>query len=698
MSEILKTKKTLMSRKNQYDNHLVSEKKKSRKEKYNIIDTAKYKQYYTTISLLQSSNNTFDILSTDANGFDLFYHSILNKDIVNIIFSNEIFLTSLNRKYENGESILSILIKNRYSELILTYFNLFNFDTLNNVDNEGKNMLMLSCEYGCFDVAKKLIESGVNFYSYDNIGNNFMSYAIKSNSTLKVDFFLWFIKRDKPTQSFDDFKRYYESDIEIIGLINKKHNSNYSEIFHGKERKSSNTIILKKCLKYNHHSILSSDIIKEIVFANTILKNTIPNRLLGFYLDENFNFYLIYRPLLITLCDFFRLINDYEDNVDLTQRIFYSLRDKILTIHKLGILHNDLKLENIMLNYNGEEEIIDYGICDFFGISPHKSVIKNYISSTYIKAPDDGTKITFEICDNHEKPQGKLVYDKNTKSYHSDMYSFGVSIIQGIFGTTSKYLFISNTFYKIVNTNIPNTLNKLIPLSLNRVTELKKYCFFEELKLLISINSSKRIHRDEIQCSPVELNDINDNIINNNIHYSSNEIKLQKKELVYMNDIINNYSNITISLKNTRNINTLLSEIILRFGTKISYDTLFNTIYSTNLYVGKQKSEYIFIAYLYIFSNIFEFYSYDINTISEILLKPVDIIIGYVNEIILSSFTTLNFIPFVTFISNSVINLQKSNTLSCSEIRDCEIQLINKIENAVTSSNSELNLNTLSST
>jgi len=48
---------------------------------------------------------------------------------------------------------------------------------------------------------------------------------------------------------------------------------------------------------------------------------------------------------------------------DIVATIFKDIITRLNELHKRNIIHNDLKVENIMFNTTGEVRIIDFGLC-----------------------------------------------------------------------------------------------------------------------------------------------------------------------------------------------------------------------------------------------------------------------------------------------------------------------------------------------
>lgn len=671
-----------------------------------ILTSAKNGYLDDTLTLLKFYENKYDISTVDCYGYDVFYYGQANTELVRYILENNKNEIFFNKIYPSGESVLDILIKLRLERLIMDNFHLFNYESLTKIDNMHRSTLILACKNSLYLLCKQLVMFGVNVFQYDIEGKNMMYYLIQNSFTQDcITFALWFINYNHNQQVYEPFHRFNEDDIIVYDRIANNNNSNYSAVYHGIDKKTSNTIILKKCIKYIPFDIISPDITKEIVFLLNLKREQMNVvNILGYYISPTDEFFLVFEPLAITLYDYFKILRETdmsnicsptgspvvkktkgfstfqsEENTNYVEDLYYRLVESITSIHKLGMLHNDLKLENIMLTYGGNIRIIDFGISNFFGISPNVSTVCNYISSAFIKAPDDLFRIQYEICNSSEVPQGKYTYQNNRKSYDSDMYSFANSMIQGIFGSTSRYLIVNDIFYKVITPKDPNQLQKLIPLSTNRVKKLQSYTFFDNLRLMIDINCNKRIHRTKTIMNVAKYIPEPDKkrIVVNNLHYTEDEIMGQQRELIYLEDIYTRFVNHTFQTNQIKDVKEIINKILSRYKSKISYDTLINTLYHTNnCNTNPQYNDYVFVCFFYIFSSIFETNIYDSSEICQLINKDISHMISFANDLILKNISSINITSFVSVVASKVIELQKENK---KNIQSYEIQMYKQI-------------------
>lgn len=652
-----------------------------------LITACKNKRWYNVKILLEHYGEECLPSAIDKKGNNAFFYSFDNFEIVDKLFLHQSVINDINRIFSNDDTVLSLLVKCGNINIIRKFLLLFNSISLNHRNNLGKTPLIISCQRGDCNIISLLLDMNVNINVYDNEGSNSIMYILKNISELNskqelIDVCFRILDIKNPQDEISDVKHFTNDELTILAKISNIPESSYGVIRSCFEKKTGKIRILKKCIKYNTYNVVPSDIIKEILFIKKMNEKTnVAIKFLGIYIDNDECFNLVFEPLAITIYDYFNLIRlSTNDETKRIESIFKQLESKVLTLHHYGILHNDLKLENIMIGYDGDLKLIDFGISEFFGISPNKYITKNYITSTYIKAPDTGNNLEYDLCDSNEVPQGKFTFKKNRKSYASDIYSIGVSIIQGIFGSTSKYLSINGNIYKIVKYKIENGQNsgnfklddkeqkqKLIPLSLKRVAILQKYSFFDRLIQIINIDSNLRIKRKQIEEHISEYPSSDKNLIKTIIHYNSEEIKNNRNELVYSDQIFDTYKDDIITVNPKNRCSSLIMKIIEKFHNTMSYDTILNTINSTNNYIGNSEIEYVCIAFLYIFSSIFEWHIYNIDVITEILSKPKHIIIGAVNDIIINVILTTKFNPFVLYAERILISHQM-NYLNSSNL------------------------------
>lgn len=123
-------------------------------------------------------------------------------------------------------------------------------------------------------------------------------------------------------------------------------------------------------------------IYREIIIS-TLLRHPNIVRLIDFVYDDSF-FYLIFEyaegaQLYDMLLDKGRL-----DEIN-ARRIFRQILSSVDYIHKNSVVHRDLKIENIIIDVNGNAKLIDFGLSNFYD---NKNFLTTFCGSLYFAAPE----------------------------------------------------------------------------------------------------------------------------------------------------------------------------------------------------------------------------------------------------------------------------------------------------------------------
>lgn len=86
------------------------------------------------------------------------------------------------------------------------------------------------------------------------------------------------------------------------------------------------------------------------------------------------------------LINYIKNLVDNGKRVPNTKKLFFSICKGIYYAHSLGILHGDLKLENILIDYNDEAHITDWGISQYM---PYTDRPIWLIGTTSYRAPEN---------------------------------------------------------------------------------------------------------------------------------------------------------------------------------------------------------------------------------------------------------------------------------------------------------------------
>lgn len=671
-----------------------------------LIVACKCKRWANAFTLLDHFGEQTLPFITDKNGFNaIYYVEAINLIDRLLVYQKEI--SDLSRVYNNGESLLTKLIidgKIAQCEKIIRFISLEN---LNHVNNNGKTALILACEFSHYNIAYELINKGVSLTFYDHNGYSALSYLLNKKEDLytkeKLDLCFMFVDKGKPNQqniSTNQFTVYETGRFTSITKLPDSISGNYGKMKWAIDSVTGEHKILK-CYR-SYIKLLTEDVIKEIVFIRKL--NETVNEVIkidGIYIDNEENVHIVLKPLTMTLYDYFKLISYYPipQNLRIID-IFNKLENIIEKIHSNGIVHNDLKLENIMFDYDGNIVVLDLGIADFIGISPYRHVIENYLTTSYIKAPDSGEEIKVTIVDEinknidddkvespkknkQYKETKSFTYKSTRKSYSSDIYSFGVSMIQGILKKNARFISINDSIYRVLKIDNDSSIKKendrivIEKILDDDLVKLKSFPFYNNLIRMINIDGNTRIKRNSNFNNPTTYKKSSNNLINRSIHYTPHEIKNKLHELVYMDKIHEVYSNSTLIMDPSENRNeyvTIFEKILSKINNRISMDTYLNALYNSINYKGNEDTIIISLSYFYIYSYIFEWYFVGIDVFASLFDISEHILIGKINSTIISLIPTITFIPFNMLIGKMIVSLQIDN---------CDSDNITKIETII---------------
>lgn len=403
-----------------------------------------------------------------------------------------------------------------------------------------------------------------------------------------------------------DFRVFSITDIEIDSS-NKLSAGSYGETFVGTMKDKFGTsvpCVVKRFKEYVPTEVMDEDIIKEIIFLRLLNQFNVGGvvKLFGILLHEN-KFYLVLEKLDKTLHDF-RIKDRTHVDPPQVKHIFQNLLEAINSMHGLGILHNDLKLANIMLK--GEDvKLIDFGLSKFIGISPpYNQVIGSYLTTHVIMAPD-----------------------KQRISYATDVFSIGRTMFHfylkqyDIIDRNGKQLCVINNCFRpnIIDAYFGSNGYDLLSNMLEKNVE-KRYCANTALNHAYFKPSIGGGFEMESLAQSV-LGTV-DNIKNKNLEYC------------YSEKIYANYKNDPLTLKTIENdrykemINELLKLYSNRSFNFDSFDALVNGIILTNkhfeTYISDKykKCDDFLIFNVILYQNITSNYSNRMNIILKSYLKP----------------------------------------------------------------------------
>jgi serine/threonine protein kinase len=483
--------------------------------------------------------------------------------------------------------------------------------------------LLLNCK---FDRCYKLLENNPDVWKES---------IWKINSDKQNDILFYILDNWNDTnnnnKNENNFKKYSINEFGEFEFIIK---GEYGSIYSTKNQNGEKVIIKK----YNKEKNINDDFIRELNFIKKI-NEVYPNtcvELLGYIIDENDIYYLIMEKLYINLEDMFDIIK-YLDVVK-KEKLLNKWNNKIIellyNINRLGIIHNDLKSCNIMFDYYGNIKLIDFGVSEFIGYGQINDIYSNYICTEYIKSPDN----IFKFCYVEMDDDDYSIFEINRKNYSSDIYSLGCLLLECIYYIKDfkyKFRIFSNEIYMInknnryikLNNNIINSYSEEFK---NKIIDyLNNNSLYRKTAKNIYLNyKNKEINKEN---SIIQYRD-KKNYFSNYYYYSNIELNNELNELIYIEEIYENYKNNKYKNSNTiefiNYMNNFL-DYLLKYKVS-SLDVLFNTLFEINN--NYNESNYIHYNYYYYYSCIFD-YKIEIENVKTKIINynyaPVCIIINY---------------------------------------------------------------------
>jgi len=240
----------------------------------------------------------------------------------------------------------------------------------------------------------------------------------------------------------------FENDFNIIAGDSQQ--GSYGEILRATLKHDGQSIVLKKFKDFSKSAeIVPADLIKEITFLQLLNKypQTKAVKLHGVALtSQRDHIYLVLESLEKSLLQ----LKNSDISSEQLRIIFYKLIKAFDYIHGIGIVHNDIKLANVMIDKN-DVRIIDFGLAALLSVGQSKELVRDYICTETSKAPDSKDQLNFGYLPN------------NRKSYASDMFSIGCTIVQLALKINFKIMQKADKIYSLYsNGKILNDLSTIL--------------------------------------------------------------------------------------------------------------------------------------------------------------------------------------------------------------------------------------------
>jgi len=163
----------------------------------------------------------------------------------------------------------------------------------------------------------------------------------------------------------------------------------FGQILLAKDLRDSKEVVIKKIPKETGSN--EEDVLKEID-AGRILSHRNVSKFIDYFSSNDCHFIVFER---VYGSDLFHLIEKrnfvpYSERE--TRNIFNQILKAIAHSHDHGVVHRDIKLENILMDATGKVTVIDFGLCD---IVPRGQNSQKFCGSLDYVAPEVVCKRTY---------------------------------------------------------------------------------------------------------------------------------------------------------------------------------------------------------------------------------------------------------------------------------------------------------------
>jgi serine/threonine protein kinase/uncharacterized protein HemY len=228
--------------------------------------------------------------------------------------------------------------------------------------------------------------------------------------------------------------------------------------------------------RINHPNIMSIYDVGETEIAsgrklNYIIMEYIEGQLLGPYVTEN-------KPVFSDIL-----------------RICEKLASALAAAHKMGIIHRDIKMGNVMINTAGEPKILDFGLAKPFAKSEGKKRADGGAAETITRELTEESKIVGTVSYmSPEQARGEEV------DHRSDIFSFGIMLYYLFTGrlpfdgddrvsTIAKILEAPHEPLKGIDGSLPSELERIV----NKCLQKKQDDRYQDTRdLVVDLRSLRR--------------------------------------------------------------------------------------------------------------------------------------------------------------------------------------------------------------
>lgn len=354
---------------------------------------------------------------------------IIKFQIKNILLNDDI--NEFKKYYKNNydKKNLLILSTEYNAEKISTYLIKYNIG-LTFISEKKTTPFTYICYHNNAYLAQQYLSKVTSKYFLTNrdiFNKQPLQYISNNNMSNIID--LIFKMKDDSIKFISNFRIFK---IDEFKLNNNTLNTNNIIIggqgkIYNVEHISGKRMILKE---YNNYSNCINEI-TILKLLNKHIEKSVVN-IYGILFIDN-KIYIVEEFLYMTLDEYFKIINytnKFSYNI-----LLYKLLLLVDIINKIGIIHKDLNIYNIMIDFSNNFKLIDFGISIYYGILPDINLINN-IKNTYTTPP------------NIIKYNNKILKNNIIVSFNIDSFAIAIIILNYLFKSgKAKFISINNLLY-----------------------------------------------------------------------------------------------------------------------------------------------------------------------------------------------------------------------------------------------------------
>jgi serine/threonine protein kinase len=288
-----------------------------------------------------------------------------------------------------------------------------------------------------------------------------------------------------PTRMDPGFRVFDESEFDRIDYDEDPYGS-YGRILEYVHRETKEIVAVKEYTT-EENAVMDESIAKEIKFLMKVGDSVAP-RLYGVIIKNGIVNPVMerFRYSLVEVSYMFQWLDD-ENKHKFYKFIYGSVLDCIHWVNRIGINHNDVKSNNIMLDDAGNFRLVDFGIADDFGLYPSTSLTNSVKTTRHIRSADLNTV--------HLMQKTVIKYTGSFRTLNTDVHALGTIMANLVMGSiTDAFVCHEGILYSSQKSNY----REFYPCEswMKGVTK-NRTLILDLIKVSVESNSSKRHYAPE---------------------------------------------------------------------------------------------------------------------------------------------------------------------------------------------------------